>query len=1070
MAGETLTEKQRIFLQRYLKSGLFSGSHNKKVTGDYEKYVQVEAEFKAVILELPSADPRVKTVAAKSGPAMSQKNSGKFTEAAQLLAPVIREAKELKQTIITEYGTAVDDYRRAIDGLPLGDAPVVAITDRAAGLLDVGAVGEMGGARQTLVALKAEAEDLKRDIAEQKTDALRDLGKLTDPAGASTHEKAEMKARRDAVNQAMHDDYPETANFATARKEMAALQKLIRTAEQLAKLPAGTAESARSAFEGFDTILGDLEITPQVVTDAVDQRAQAENDYLTADDALRQAQALPEGTEQEQQQKAQAINQAQVHLQTTRQQLQQVTQRSNAIIGKQKLTEAVTFGALSPDAGRPLSENASKKIIDAYAKHPDIADTALDLAKRSNNPDLLANALPDLCQRNDNNMGFVSPGAARDYTNALLKQGDHLGGSYFDDMKGFLDRGGHYEPSPVGQGTGDVKTDTANRTRALAGSMLDSNGELTLDSSASKHMVEHLRFGFDCVLNPTPVLTDHIMHTFEQLKVGDRATEAESLIAWTSAPMLKPATTLVAQAVGKGPDEPVTDEDTKIAILKGLLTPMDQGPVGSCFTTAPARRFREENPIGVLTGLTEVATQGAFTCATGLRVPAVSNPAPGEDPILRSWEYSVASAAATLQGSDERNILAANLVQPDGLGKLVDILVPDGDPVKSLNVSQSIQVELRDAFTFQYNPQVAMSTPSTDGSSTSGRYQIVETDEFGAPTGDPISTPDKFVEVMTGRMLKKLSVDPTSPEGIAIADHLRNEMIEEVVPTDGKPPYKRIKGTNDYKPWELNSGGWGLGPTKALEGPSVRTDPMVPLHVPPPDELDIETRSKQVLVGVLSTIQTAPDKEYLTIDSRGHHEFNALPKDPSMTALVGSNATETENKVNAFIQKGRDVANQEIPGDRAAWFFDRQVQEWIDRATDPTTKQEFSDLADQKRPKGSEKLTPAQLNARILEVNHVIMDKMAEAAVPTPGDVETYKKDYREFAERQAQKMLLTDLAPPQVTIADSNWGDGGDHTYFVMMVDPLDGKMKMWQRTDPPGDLALLDKTWVDNQWHITR
>ena len=70
MAGETLTEKQRIFLQRYLKSGLFSGSHNKKVTGDYEKYVQVEAEFKAVILELPSADPRVKTVAAKSGPAM----------------------------------------------------------------------------------------------------------------------------------------------------------------------------------------------------------------------------------------------------------------------------------------------------------------------------------------------------------------------------------------------------------------------------------------------------------------------------------------------------------------------------------------------------------------------------------------------------------------------------------------------------------------------------------------------------------------------------------------------------------------------------------------------------------------------------------------------------------------------------------------------------------------------------------------------------------------------------------------------------------------------------------------
>lgn len=1005
MTRTTLTQQQITFLERYLKTGILSGRRNKKVTREYERFLELEKEFKELILELPTSDPRVQTIAGKAGPAMAQKNSGKFVEAGNLLSPLI-----------------------------------------------------------------VEATDLKREIAELKVSTLRTLRGLGDPAGASDHEKDQMKAHRDAVNEAMAADYPAAAEFAKARKSIAALEKLFKTAQQLGKLPEGTADRARSALEGFDTILGPLEITPDVVKDAVNQRATAESDYVDAYNALMQAQDMPDGTEEEQQLKLEATNLAQQQVDTRAEQLQQTTQRTNAILGKQKLTEAVTFGALSPDAGRPLSDNASQKIIDAFATQPDIAGTALELAKRSKNPDLLADALPDLCQRNADAMGFLSPESARGYTNALLKQGDHLGGTYFEDMKDFLDRGGHFEPSPVGQGTGDVKTDTANRTKALAESMLDSNGELTLTSDTSKHMIDHLRFGFDCVVNPTPVLTEHIAHTFEQLKVGDRASEAETLINWTSAPILKPATTLVAQSVGKGPDEPVTDEDTKIAILKGLLTPMDQGPVGSCFTTAPARRFREENPIGVLTGLTEVATEGTFTCATGLMVPAVSNPAAGEDPILRSWEYSVASAAATLQGSDERNILANKLMQPDGLGRLVDIVVPGGEPVQTLNVMQSIQRELRDAFTFQYNPQVAMSTPSTDGSSTSGRYQILETDEYGAPTGEPITTPDKFVEVVTERMLKKLAIDPTSQEGIAIADHLKNDMIEEVVPPDGKPPYKRIKGTNDYKPWELNSGGWGLGPTKALEGPTVRTDPMVPLHVPPPPELDVETRSKQVLMGVLGTIQTAPDKEYLTIDSRGHHEFNALPKDPSMTALVGSNPTETENKVNAFMQKGRDVANQEIPGDRAAWFFDRQVQKWIDNAKDQQTRQEFNDLADQKRPRASEKLTPAQLNARILEANNVIMDKLAEAAAPTPQEVEKYKQDYRKFAEKEARNMLLTDLAPPQVTIADSNWGSGGDHTYFVMMVDPLDGKMKMWQRTDPPGDLALLDKKWVDNQWHITR
>ena len=58
-----------------------------------------------------------------------------------------------------------------------------------------------------------------------------------------------------------------------------------------------------------------------------------------------------------------------------------------------------------------------------------------------------------------------------------------------------------------------------------------------------------------------------------------------------------------------------------------------------------------------MTGFAEVAYKGVFTAASGLKVPATTKLPDGVDPVLRSWEYTIASAAATEAGSRERKKL-----------------------------------------------------------------------------------------------------------------------------------------------------------------------------------------------------------------------------------------------------------------------------------------------------------------------------------------------------------------------------------------------------------------------------
>lgn len=1133
MAGENLTVQQRTFLEKYLKGGIFNRGRDKKVTKSYEDYLPIEQTFKNLMLEMPGKDPRVQQLGGKAGPAMKLKTDGKFEEAGAALTPLIGEARNLRLTFERElaaaaqrfrdalgvlapddatamqltqqmqphftsqikdipaaivaldqaalaagnraeelrkaYPKAKTDYTDALKDLPTTDSRTGAITGRA-GPAMTAADPDIPKAVTLLGTLAAACVALKKTIKGEKDALLRDLAKLADPAGASKHEKAAMKTLRDAATNAVAAEYPDPAAFATARKAMAQLSKQIATAAQIGKLPKATAEKTRTAMEGFDKVLGDLEITPQVVADATQRRQQAETAFERATQDLLDAQAMPDDTPEAKKLRTAAEKRATAAYNQAQKKLDTETQRSKAVLGKKYLSDAVTFGALAPDAGRPLDPAIATKFIEAFEKQPDIAQSALQLAKRAKDPGKLADALPMVCDKvgsrfEHGGIGFSSASYARDYGASLLAQGDFLGGDYFDGLKAYLDTGAHFAPSVVGNGNGKSERQrTADRSGAMAGALLDKDGKLDFGNPGAKTALAQMKFSPDAVINPTPVLTQHMMRTFEQLSTGQNATDAANLINGIAAPTDKAGKNIVGKSLGKPANSPITDVETRTAVLKALMTPMDQGPVGSCFTTAPTRRFRDEKPVEALRGLTEVATKGKFTSATGVKVPAVTEVPDGEDPLLRGWEYSIASAAATETGSRERTILGNNIKNNPGVKKIV-ALMGGTNPVALLAAQNAIDSEMRDAFNFQYNPTKAVKD-ANDGSSSTGRYQIVETDEFGAPTGAPIETPDQFVEVMTRRILAKLKVAPTSVQGKKITEHLKNDMLVTITPAPPQVPYKALP--NGDMPWEMQSGGLGLGPTRALYGGGVATTETLglPSTSPVPSEGE---RSKEVLLSVIAQAQANPGDDYLTIDSRGCHEYNALPKEPSLRALIGKTPQETKKNVEALEKRGQDIAAKALPLDRAQNLYERQTSLWIDRMSDPTKRQELIKAIEDNRPTAP--VTPGELKTRITTANKVAMDAIAEQRGGTPQEIAERKVAFAEYSEGEALNELATDLAPPQVVYADTNWGDGGAHSYFVMMPDPTTGELRMWQRTDPPGDVKpMARKDWIDKRMHVTK
>jgi len=459
----------------------------------------------------------------------------------------------------------------------------------------------------------------------------------------------------------------------------------------------------------------------------------------------------------------------------------------------------------------------------------------------------------------------------------------------------------------------------------------------------------------------------------------------------------------------------------------------------------------------------DIASKGTYKPAFGPEVPVVTNLPPGEDPIMRSWEYTTATSTARNANSEERTTLATNVAKGTELLKAVAVKHEKAKDKKGAwtTKKQKLTKDVADAFTFTYDPMSVITTAS-DGKSSQGRYIVAR-----VSSGKEIRSQADFEDAITEVALASLGIDAASADAKEVTNLVKSPAFIAAVCPD------------DYKPWALASGGQTTAATKTLFGDTLAQKDMLPaVGDPKPSEGD---RTKQVLASFLKTFKGDPS-QMATIRTVGMHGFNALPNDPSLAPLKGKDDAETAQKVQAnLVDKGQAMKNADLTADRAAWLFDQAIQNEAAAEKDPALKELIETEAAKRRPKAAMK--PAALTTAIEQTLDAYHAKTAESQANTWKSTEQaaghaidpaaltkkqadIKKALNERTQVGAKNALMKDMGAPEFVIADSNWGDARDHTFFVIAPDPTTGEPLLWEKTEPPGTLRPAGREWVDKEW----
>jgi hypothetical protein len=893
------------------------------------------------------------------------------------------------------------------------------------------------------------------------------LARLTDPDGATKEEKAGFKKERDAATKALAGEAPSGSELDTAAEAIARLAKLIEQARRRVSLAAlgaknpEAAKQARATLGKFDTVLGDTEVTPELVKETGEARAAKEKELAAA---LAEASKKLPANDPRKKKALEAYKALKAEADT-------LAERENAMIGRTSLENALSHGPLSSESGSAVTRpETAQKLIAAYGKDARIADAAVTAAGTAKFPDAIADNVDDIITRSQN--GFAAKGGqaynnrdtAREYGQNLLKMGGNVGPEYFARLPDYIASGQQFTPD----GPGD-KSETAwnkaaqKRSTTLAGKLIKPDGTIDVTSDAAKAAIGDQLFHPDAVKYQAPALSAHMLKTVDFLADPATGPQATAVLKGVTAPTNPAAQKLVRGSLGKGPADGLDDAGARTAVLASMLKPLDQGPVGSCFATAPTRKMRETQPLDAMKAYADIAAKGTYKPPFGPEVPVVTNLPAGEDPIMRSWEYTTATATSRRANSDERTTLAKNVAK--GTDLLKDIAVkhekPEDKDASWSAKKQKLTNDVADALTFIYDPTSTI-TNSSDGKSSTGRYIITRVSD-----NKEIRSQADFEAAITDVALASLAIDPSSPEATDVKNLVTsNAFIAAVCP-------------GDYKPWELSSGGQTTAATQTLFGDTLAQKAMLPEATDPkPNEGD---RTKQVLSAFLKNFQGNP-AQMATIRTVGMHGFNALPNDPSLAALKGKDEAETNQKIQAnLVDKGTALKNTDLSADRAAWLFDAAIKKEADAEKDATLRDLIETEAAKRRPTAAMK--PAALTKAIddsLEAYHDKAadgrgekwktDETAKGKTPAPADVTKkkaeIKKALKQAAENAAKDALLRNMDAPEFVIADSNWGGPLNHTFFVVAPDPTSGEPLLWEKTEPPGTMRPAGRDWVDHEW----
>lgn len=901
---------------------------------------------------------------------------------------------------------------------------------------------------------------------------LTELLGLADPPGATEDERRELEAARQAIRALLTDGAPTVAKV----QQAVGLLKPLRARHAAIR----RAATRRSTMARFEAVIGtDAAVTDAMITQQEAERAAKQAAVEAAAQRAAAAGAMPSGTPTEAAAKLAAIAETQLALGAAQVALAAEVAKLNAMRGKKGLTEALGTGALAPDARTPLSDTAATALIEAYARDPALAAAASEAALTAPHPDAVAEGVGALIDLVDTGFaaadGRTLPGgeaAARAYAEGLLKMGGHLGGDFFEDAQAYVAEGRHLATDPVGDAGIDPTTGTdeekavkraqieRKRSAHVAGALLDGDGKLDLDGDALADAVGDLKFHPGQLESPTPALNAHIEGMLETLGETANQERAQAILDGAAAPTNPAALKLLRTATGKDAGAAVSDAETREVILASLLTPVTQAAVGSCFATAGVRRMGETDPLALMQQLTALATTGVYTPANGDDpIPAITRIPEGEDQLIRSLEYSAATAGTRAANSRFLDNLRTGLEA--GIGQFRTALGHASATSLDWRLDRArIRAGHRRGFTYVYD-STAATAPSPDGSSSQGVFKLVE-----VSTSTEITDRAGYVAAFT-----RIALTALEDSNLSAA---QEQAVRTLVASDAF--ITAISGTR--QPWALRPGGFPDEADDVIYGGNPQIQTFLAA-----DTTQSMTQRSQALLSAIMADFSGRAGQMVGLNTNGIHAFNGLPNHPSLAPLRGATPADVQAKVQThLIDAGATYRDTALTAARTLQAYDTAIAHVRAYNFNAGARRGLIDTgAAANRPTGP--LSPGVIRTNL----RAALDAAAESwgderALQEKTDEEAagrafsaadltaaearWKRAYLDWCIDRAGEDLADTLTPPEFTIADTNWGDGTYNVYFVIATNPLTGAASLYSKTDPPGTLRPMGKKWVDTDW----
>jgi len=848
------------------------------------------------------------------------------------------------------------------------------------------------------------------------------------------------------------------------------------------------AEQANKAFRDFAAALP----APAEMTEKERQEAMIEGQRL--DRLRKEAQAAAVKAKQDMEAAAkQKVVDATGDLEKSQQAAVDARRDLDARDAKRNLLDALTFGPLSQNGKPPMSDADKASFIEAFGKDGVMARQALDMAVTAPDPSVIAR-----------NVGMVTGKVADGFADATgkkmdlppdqmramgmnaLRMGSLQGDDYFKGFDDYLKSGKQHEPDPHGGLDAPLADPTAEekrvakvslaRSRDMAAAAINGDGKADFGSDTAKASMDHMMFHPGSLTTFTPHMNAKMAEVKGVFTDPATADDAQKVIEDTKVPASgvsgrHTAQKIIGATMGKERGK-VTDADAKGAVLSAMMTPLSQGPVGSCFSTAPVRAIRETDPVKAMGEFSKIASTGRYTTPDGKhKYPANLTSPPGENALMRSWEYSVATAAGEKADGTMRTRFNEAIMPPNGgwgLRGIKDIVGAGEwnstqDPVTGLSipgVRRKIETGLKRKLKIEYDagPPIAPGGGGGgDGVSTDGGYKIKY-------NGTAVTTEAAFMAAIRAIALEAAGVDAGSQEGIKI--------IALVDAPKFRADILTVYGGTDKAPWNLPSGGFEFDTGSVLFGGALNRQEVFGQNVGPPKE---STSDRTVKVLKMMTDMQAPNakgmKVVATSGDNANHAFNALPTNPKLADFSDPDA---DTKINdLLIQPGKDLAARKMPVEEARRMFEDHIRGMAAKAKGDATK---AALVEALKRAPTVEMTYAEMKAKLKAEGDAYITEAAKALS------DAYIAEHEPTADNARKTVILnffkglgvdaldgeiaSSLPLPQIDLADTNWGDPTSQVYFVAAPNPVTGELVMWKKDKFKGTMTLAGSDWTDAKW----